>query len=574
MAGRITGCANGVRFTVNAMLELRYYQRNAIDSLYRYFEGNDGNPLVVLPTGTGKSLVIAKLIEEATAAWPDTRFIVATHVKELVAQDYAEFMNLSPFAPAGIYSAGLNRRDAKAQILFCGIQSVYDKAYDLQRCDLLLIDEAHTLPHSGDGMWRTFLSEMKKINSQMRIVGLTATDYRLDSGLLTTPGKDDEPPIFTDVCYEYTLTAALDDGYLCPIVPTSMATRFDLSGVGSRGGEYIAGELERAVNVDGITHAAIGEIEAYGHERKAWLIFSAGNKHAAAIHSELQKRGYAGAVVTQDTPKAERAKAVDDIRQGNIRYLVNNRIFTTGFNAPNIDLIADLAPTKSPGLHVQKLGRGTRLCEGKENCVLLDFARNVEYHGPLDKIRGKDKNGGEGDAPVKVCPGLLENGNPCGQVLFAGIRKCFVCGHEFDQEGPDIRSTGGSSAVLSSQIEPEWRNVIGWSRRYNKKEGKEHATMLVTYSTIEGRVYEAVCFDHPRGGYAHNQAVKWHVRMMPPGIPMPKSVKDGVDFKYYECPSRILVRPEGKFWRVVDCDFSKPETKSVADAFDDVEIPF
>lgn len=116
------------------MIRLRDYQQSAIEAIYGYFGRHDGNPLAVLPTGTGKGFVIAAFVARAIRDWPDTRVLIVTHVKELIAQNYGEMLRLWPDAPAGIYSAGLNKRDLHAQILFAGIQSVHKRAYDIQRC--------------------------------------------------------------------------------------------------------------------------------------------------------------------------------------------------------------------------------------------------------------------------------------------------------------------------------------------------------------------------------------------------------------------------------------------------------
>lgn len=538
------------------MLELRYYQREAIDSIYKYFSMNTGNPLIVLPTGTGKSLVIAKFVDEAITSWPDTRIIIATHVKELVRQNYEEFVGLCPFIDTGIFSAGLKRKDTSNQVLFTGIQSVYKKAYDLQRCDLLIIDEAHTIPPEGDGMWRQFIDDLIKINPDMKIIGLTATDYRMSTGLLTSGD------IFSDVCYEYPLIKALKDGFLAPVVPKNMVTEYDLSNVGTLGGEYKAVELEKAVDINDKTIAAINEIELYGSNRKSWLIFSAGNAHAYHIHEELQKRGYIGAVVTQETERNERDTAVKDIKSGAIRYLVNNKVFTTGFNAPNIDLIADMGPTKSPGLHVQKMGRGMRLHKDKVDCLVLDFARNVDFHGPLDRIKGKDKKKGDGgDAPVKVCP-------DCSELCFAGIRVCFNCGHEFPAPEIKIRGHGGENAILSTQIEPEWLEVLGVSYGYHRKDESKTPTLRVTYTTPYKQVREWVCFSHAKDSYAQKKAAAWH-KMRYPDHPVPKDVNMALEY-VYPAPYRISVVPDGKWDRIVAYDWNQPEAK----VEDEYEIPF
>lgn len=537
-------------------MELRKYQREAIDALYSYWDANTGNPLIVLPTGTGKSLVIAKFIEGATRAWPETRILICTHVKELVGQNYNEFMLLMPFSDTGIYSAGLGRKDKQNQILFCGIQSVYKKAYELQRCDILFIDESHTIPPEGEGMWLSFIADLKTINPSMKVIGLTATDYRLDSGNLTGNG------IFHDVCYRYDVLRALEEGYLCPVIPKNMVTQYDVSQVGKRGGEYIAGELERAVNIDALTISAINEIEVYGAERKSWLIFASGNKHAAAIHAELQLRGYSGACVTQDTERAVRDRAVIDIKSGAIRYIVNNKIFTTGFNAPNIDLIADLGPTQSAGLHVQKVGRGMRNWPGKVNCLLLDFARNVFRHGPIDRIKGRDKRGGgDGDAPVKVC-------EECHCVCFAGCRVCPDCGAEFPESELKIDAVSVSAPIVSTQIEPEWHDVLVTSYGFHQKAGGK-PVMRVTHSTMNGKFMEWICFEHT--GFAREKACAWHkLRSMEP---VPNNVMDALGLKYKET-KRVCVRPQKdnpKYFEVMAAEIGGEEVIEVPIAVENIE---
>lgn len=562
-------------------MQLRSYQREAIDSIYKYWERNDGNPLVVLPTGTGKSLVCGTLVDEIMQQWQGTKILVAAHVRELVEQNYIEYVTISPFADAGIYSAGLNRKDTRNATVFCSIQSVYDNAYRFKHVDLLFVDEAHTIPKEGDGMWVKFIAALKEINPKLKIVGFTATDYRMDSGLLTSG----EGAIFSDVCYEYPILQAFKDGFLCPIVPTTMATKYDIENLRSSSKDYTEEALDSAFNIDEKTLSALDEVEAYGADRKSWLIFSAGNKHAEKIHAELTRRGYKGACVTDKSTKEERRKAVAGIKSGEIRYIVNNKIFTTGFNAKNIDMIVDFGKTKSQGLHVQKLGRGTRCIgadifesieNGKANCLLLDFARNVDYHGPLDQIRGFNKNKGEGEAPIKVCPGKMPSGDDCHEVLFAGIRKCFKCGHEFDFGSElDIRTNGGDNAVISTQQEPEWYQVIDVVYFKHKKDGKPNPTMRVKYITIGKAVQEWVCFDHEKGSFAHNKARMWHNKTGAT-FEMPGSVDDAL-LKPYPKPKRILVAYEGKYARVLDHDYSGeveiiPEENKIN--WGDFEIPY
>ena len=165
-------------------LQLRPYQRAAIDAIYDYFGRASGHPVVVIPTAGGKSLVMAEFIREVLEAWPDQRILIITHVRELIGQNHAELLRLWPEAPAGIYSAGLKRREIDAQILFAGIQSIHRRAYDVQRADLILVDEAHLIPRRADTMYRRFLGDLATINPYLKVIGLTATPFRLDSGVL------------------------------------------------------------------------------------------------------------------------------------------------------------------------------------------------------------------------------------------------------------------------------------------------------------------------------------------------------------------------------------------------------
>jgi DNA repair protein RadD len=274
-------------------LQLRPYQRAALDAIYAYFAAATGHPLVVIPTAGGKSLVAAAFIQEVLARWPDERIIILTHVRELISQNFAELIRLWPEAPAGIYSAGLNRRDVQAQILFAGIQSVHRKAYAIQRADLVLVDESHLIPRQANTTYRRFLGDLTRINPQLKVIGLTATPYRLDSGMLHT-GPD---ALFDDIAFEVSVRELIDEGYLAPLISKQTSTQLDVSGVGTRGGEFIAGQLEAAVDQDPITQAAIDEVVAYGHDRRSWLLFCAGVDHACHASEAVRARGVSCATI-------------------------------------------------------------------------------------------------------------------------------------------------------------------------------------------------------------------------------------------------------------------------------------
>lgn len=528
------------------MLELRPYQRAALDGLYDFWGSYpQGNPLLVVPTGGGKSLIIGKGVEEFVQAEPSTRIVQVTHVKELIEQNYKEFVGVCPFANAGIYSASLGKRDADRQIIFAGIQTVYKQARKIGHVDLLIVDEAHLIPRDATTMYGRFIKELREINPNMLVLGLTATPFRLDSGLLT----DGDDALFDDVAYEITIRELIDSGFLAPLISKATATVLDTSGVAKRGGEFVAGQLAAAVDKYPITAAAVDEIEKWGEDRRSWLLFCAGVDHAHHVRDEIKSRGYSCETITGDTDKHERRRIIAAFRNREIRALTNANVLTTGFNAPGVDLLAMLRPTESTSLYVQMAGRGTRclganmeesLRNGKENCLVLDFAGNVRKHGPVDAVKVKKKGEGGGEAPQKVCP-------QCSSYCHAAARECLDCGHVFErEEEPAIKRTADHVPILSNTA-PNWTNVVRRVFfRHDKPGGAP--SIRVEYVCVGSVVHkEWVCPEHE--GYARAKFEKWwkdHGGSYPP---------NSIDETFERVgelrqTSQILIRANGNFWEI------------------------
>lgn len=516
------------------MLTLRPYQEAAVTAIYGYFANHSGHPLVVIPTAGGKSIVLSAFIQGVLRQWPDQRILVVTHVRELIAQNHAEMKGLWPEAPAGIYSAGLGRREIDARVLFAGIQSIHRRAYEIQHCDLVLIDEAHLIPRASDTMYRRFLDALTRINPRLKIIGFTATPYRLGSGML----HQGDGRMFTDIAYEVSIRDLIDQGYLCPLVSKATDVALDVGGVGSRGGEFLAGQLQAAVDREPITRAAIGEVVAYGQDRKSWLVFCAGVEHANHVATEIRARGASCATIFGHTPTAERDRIIAAFKRGEIRALASMGVLTTGFNAPAVDLIAMLRPTKSAGLYVQMAGRGTRLAPGKDNCLVLDFAGNVARHGPVDAVSARARNAGDGVAPTKVCP-------DCDSILAAAVRECPDCGHQFPPPRVTVAATASTLEVLST-TQPQWAAVSAITYGRHEKPGKP-PSLRVDYRCGITRHSEWICFEHT--GYARNKAAAWWRKRSP--APVPTTIAKALAMsEALARPSQIRVRPRGRFTEI------------------------
>lgn len=533
-------------------MNLRGYQREAIDGLYSWFATNDGNPLLVLPTAAGKSVIQATFVHEAVNLYPSTRVLLVSHVKELLEQNTHKLLKVWPDAPVGIYSAGLGSRDVGYQITVAGIQSVHRKAAELGAFDLVMVDECHLIPPSGDGMYRRFIADQRTLNPKVKVIGMTATPFRLKTGRLDAG----EEKLFDGVAYEVTVRRLIDEGYLSNLISKRGLVTPDLSDVGTRGGEFIPGQLEAAMDKTALTAAAADEIERLCKDRRSWIIFCAGVEHAHHVRDEFRRRGYTAQTVTGETPDRERAVTLEQFKSGQIRVLTNCDVLTTGFDAPPIDALIMLRPTKSAGLYVQIVGRGMRLSpeSGKKNCLVLDFAGNIERHGPIDTVKIKDRTGGDGGgapAPVKACP-------ECQTIVPISVMTCPECGHQW-AEKPKHEATATFADILSQRYAPKEYEVESVSYHLHQKEGKPDS-MRVSYLCGIRTHKEWVCFSHT--GYARHKAEGWWMQRRKNGEAIPISTYEallqiGGGKAKLRAPVKVKVSESGKYPEIVGFEFAK-----------------
>jgi len=538
---------------------LRPYQEEAISSIIDYWAGGGGNPLCDMATGTGKSIVISTLVRRLIEADPDVRILMLVHVKELVQQNANALLRSWPQAPVGINAAGLGRRDKRSQILYASIQSVAkEDAHSLGPRHVIIVDEAHLIPKSGNGQYRKLIDKMKLAMPGLRIAGFTATPYRLDSGRLDDGGD----ALFDDVVCSYDIGRGVDDGYLSPLTCRRTGAVIDVSEVKCAGGEFVAGALEAAVNKDIVTQAACDEIVSKGADRRAWLAFCAGVAHAEAVRDALRARGIHAEMVTGETTKGDRDRIIRDFREGRIKCLTNANVLTTGFDAPICDLIAMLRPTLSTSLYVQMLGRGTRLNEGKADCLVLDFAENVRRHGPVDAIhisgRSVKSDGGgrtEVDAvKAKACP-------HCETLVSVRVYECTGCGYEWERpaEPKHHARADTDAAVMSREIVNRWLQVASVDAARHEKPGSI-PSMRVEYYVGVTEYREWICVEHP--GFAGAKAAKWWRSIV--GTPAPASVADGVARLADEAHIlAITIQRDGKYWRVSGWRVRRPDGRIV-----------
>jgi len=532
-------------------MKLRNYQVAALDLMYAYFTHNTGNPVLEAPTGAGKSVIQASFIRNVIEAWPDQRILCLTHVKELVKQNCSALRRMWPAGDIGVNAASLGSRDTTHSVIFASIQSVHRRAHELGRFDLIIVDECHLIPaRTADGMYRKFIDDCLRYNQKIKVIGFSATPYRLSGGLLI----DGEHRLFTDIIPAKAAGMSIDDllaaGYLAPLTTYPVRTQLDTSSVPVRGGEYVAKDLAAAVDVGAVTRAACDEIIALGSDRDAWLIFAASVEHAEHICEYLQSCLITCRVITGETDERERDDAIAAYLRRDVRALVNVNVLTTGFDAPHTDLLAFLRPTMSTSLYVQMCGRGMRVHPAKHDCLVLDFAGLIEKHGPVNAVepprRGKKGDGQE--APVKECAGCL-------MLIHASTRQCPYCGEVFEfNMAPKISGKASTLDIMATRQPERIAPTEMWCARHDKA-GAPSSIRVDYYAGPLRVASEWVCLFHQ--GRAQDRAYGWwrdHV-----GGVVPSDIDQAVTVAQERAriPSYIYIQFEGKYPRVVSRGFDE-----------------
>lgn len=402
--------------------------------------------------------------------------------------------------------------------------------------DGVLVHNCHLIAPEGDGMYRTFLADMKVINPHVRVIGLTATPFRLKGGLICKPEN-----ILNEICYEAGLKEMIQQGYLSPLISRAGRAEANLANLHIRGGEFICDEVAAAMDNEALVTSACREIVELTRDRKSVLIFTASVDHCKHVAEKIQAfSGKECAIVTGDTSPAERAEIIARFKgefipadlfgtpKPPLKFLANVNVLTCGFDAPNTDCVVMLRPTNSPGLLIQCAGRGTRLSPetGKSNCLFLDYGGNILRHGPLDMIKVKEPGSGKGgDAPAKKCP-------QCLALIHAGYTACPECGYVFPpkESNGKMTQTASSAGVISGQVDYTDYEVLDVYYCVHEKRGADPdapKTMRVDYQVgFNEFKSEWVCPEHT--GYARGKFEKWWHERAALGCPMPRSAREAV----------------------------------------------
>ena len=410
------------------MYTLRPYQADSVKSVIHYFRKHQTPAVLVLPTGAGKSLVIAELARLAKG-----RVLVLAHVKELVEQNHEKYEGYG--LKGSIFSAGLGRKETDQQVVFASVQSVVRNLDSFSnQFSLLVIDECHRVPDEKTSSYQKVITHLRENNSGIKVLGLTATPYRLGMGWLYqyhTRGqvRSEEPRFFRDCIFELPIRYLLDEGFLTPArMIDAPVLSYDFSQLKPAStGRYKEAELDMVIEQSKrATPQIVDQIIELAKDKLGIMVFAATVRHAQEILG-LLPAGEAS-IVIGDTPTLERDQIISDFKERKIKFLVNVSVLTTGFDAPHVDLIAILRPTESISLYQQIVGRGLRLSPGKKECLVLDYAGN-SYDLYQPEV-GDPKPDSDSEIITIPCPACGFNNNFWGKLDSNGFllehfgRKC------------------------------------------------------------------------------------------------------------------------------------------------------
>lgn len=576
------------------MYQLRDYQQQAVEKVVQYFKKKRDPAMVVLPTGAGKSLVIAELARLAKG-----RVLVLAHVKELVEQNHAKYMSYG--LSAGIYSAGLGKKDRDEKAIFGSIQSVA-RAPDafFEDFSLLVIDECHRVADDGATQYQEIIRKLRERNPGLCILGLTATPYRLGLGWIYEYShagelKTDQPRFFKHCVYELPLSYMVRSRYLTvPVKVDIPVTSYDFSELSESGRMYTAAEVEEILkNQKRLTPLIIRNIiditERY--QRQGVMIFSASVRHAEEIMSYLPAED--ARMIIGDTERTVRDRIIEEFKQKKFKYLVNVSVLTTGFDAPHVDVIAILRPTESNSLYQQIVGRGLRLSEGKKDCFVLDYTgMGHDIYAPeiSDRRPAKDT------VPVKVeCPVCgFENdfwgyADPDGIVLEHFGRKCrgatqdlrtyeiTPCGYRFRLKL--CHSCGAENDVTARACEKCDATLIDADTKLKQAKLSRNAHLMtpdrITFEERRDRnsnpYLEVRYYDHD-GHYlseAHffsnpSSIKKFNINFLRSHLRRPefaseiRTPQDVLKYqRLFRLPAFVIARKQEKFWKITEKVFSE-----------------
>lgn len=581
-------------------IQARWYQTEASQALYDSVKSDPQcNPVVVVPTGGGKTIILCQVIDLILSDDPSENVLVLSHDKRILRQNHEALENYFEM-DVGLYCSGMGSKTIK-KITVASIQSIYKKPEMFDRFGKILVDECHLVTIDQAGMYRKFLAAL----NGHQVAGLTATDFRTGYGYI----HKGEDALFNHVAYDLSSTEnfnrLVDEGYLSELFAKPTAMKLQTDDLKKLGGDFSQKDMSKKLDRADITESAVIESINYGKNYKRWLCFAIDIAHAEHIKERFLAHGIPAACVHSKSDEDDEM-IINQFRTGKFRVLIGIGMLTTGLDIPDIDMIILMRPTQSPVLHIQMIGRGLRVVYGenmpletteerlaaiqagpKKHCLVLDFSGNVARLGPINHItiHQKDPSKGGGNAITKECP-------VCSMITYGAAKFCDNCGHEFvfierlHSHATDEEIVAAKKKFRIEDNVKTWADVdsVSYSRHISHRGTPDQ--MVVNYKCGLSIVREYVSLDH--NGKAKYMARHWvDYRWPKENGEAPANVTELLKNAHLLIrPNKIFVDTRGEYPAITDAVFDsdvpmvettsrldEPRKNPYSEEFED-DIPF
>ena len=537
------------------MKELRQYQKDAINAIINHYNTTDDKNkiIVAMPTGTGKSLVIAEYINLLTQWFPDVRILMITHKMELIWQNKQQLNERAPNINIGVYSASLNSKQI-TNVTFAGIDSIYRAIAKFGIIDYVLIDECHLVSDDVNTMYSKVLSYLFDLNKDMKLIGFTATPWRMKDGALVDTRWWDK--VVYNLCSKNSFVDMINNGYLCELIPFAQPLEYKVDGIKTTANDFNLKELQERVDTSSYTVPIVKDFleKIKVNNCKKTIIFSSGLDHSQHIKNEIEKYGYSAVIVDSKLNYDLRIYNIERFKQGGVDFLINYNVLTTGFDCPNIDCIVIMRPTKSSVLWVQALGRGTRPAPDKKYCMVLDYGGNTKRLGtindPFIPKKNEKKSKGMGRQPIKEC-------KKCGAINHLSAKQCVFCGEEFPVHTNLTINSSKEELISKENFSIDKFNVLRFfGEAYTSKSGRKMFRIAFDIGTTIYYEY----LDVLGTGYSYHKAKEIWGSFT--NIPLPNTIEECVELEdkgVLNAPSKIRVwlNPPTKYPKILNYIFDE-----------------
>lgn len=542
------------------MIQLRPYQEEALGTVLDACL-EDRFLLLQAGTGAGKTILFSSLIKHCITTF-DMRVAVIAHREILVRQAYEKLLQVWPEGRdlIGIACASVSSKaDLTKPVLIASPQTLVNRLDKMDPIHWVILDECHRVPPKNKtSQYRTMLEKMEKAYPDLRVLGVTATPFRLGHGFIYGD-KASAKNWWSKMHCQISIGTLQESGFLVPYrAKEAEDISTDLQSVKKTGGDYNMGDLEDVMTKKVHIQNAVTAVERHAADRKSIVVFCTTIKHAETVSEAFRDSGQTSACVHSMMDSEERRANLGAFDAGDIRVICNVGVLTEGWDSTGVDCIVMCRPTMSPALYVQIVGRGLRLHEGKDDCLILDLSGNCMKHGdpndPLIEIPGKRKPR-EQEKQGKTCP-------ECQEIVSPGIFECPGCGYQWER--PVVVESKGVTEFrdvkFKSASAPSRLEVQSWRMEdYTSKAGNRMAKLTI-YCKSGGIapvvVNHFLDFDGAASSYGQRKAREWWTRVADPvslegNIPL--SVDDAMSF--LNCienfPTHITVAYDGKYHKVV-----------------------